>query len=489
MSNAVTLISGFLFYIIIVRMFDISTVGVVSLLNTTTGLFGIIFAFGLGYGLQHYISYFLGKGDYSNIKTLISRFLRITLGITFAAFAFLWLIAPLIASGFFHDQTVTILIRILGFNIASFIMIGIFNKIMLGLQNFKKSASLMAYAGISTYLYALVMAHFQKSPMMIVIGWSIGNVSAAILIGMSVLAESHKIHMVGNPDLRTKRIFMYSFPVFLASIIQFGANYIDRFVLAFFTNLSDVGIYNLATVVATSLAFIVVPINRVLLSKFSEFFSRSGDREVRESVKKSINLVTFLYTPVAIGISSIAPTVMILLGGPAYLPGSLALQIISISSAIFISQNILVMGLSGTRHTNTLVMASAFPLISNLVFSVVLIPVFSILGAAISLGSTNAVSFIVIHYYAKKYTLHNFDIRTIAKIWTASIFMFAIVWAIQSWLGPSFLNLFIFLAAGLLSFLVMIKVLRVLKSEDIDFIFSRVPISLGIFKELALRLT
>lgn len=489
MSNAATLISGFIFYLILVRMFDTSIVGTISLLNTVTGLFAIIFAFGLGYGLQHYISYFLGKGDYSSIKTLIRKFLRITFGITFAAFAFLWFAAPYIATEFFHDPTATILIRILGFNLSAFIMIGIFNNMMLGLQNFIKSASFMAYAGISTYMFALILAHFHEDPMMIVIGWSVGNVSAAIVIGMSLVIETYKIQEPKNPNIRVKQIFSYSFPVFLAALIQYGAGYVDRFALAFFTNLSDVGIYNIAMLVASSLSFIVIPVNSILLSKFSEFFSRSGNREVKQSVKVSVNLLTFLYTPAAVGVSALAPTVMLLLGGPNYLPGYVSLQIITVASAMFISQNIMVLSLSGTRHTNVLIMASAMPLLSNLVLSIILIPPFSMVGAALSLGSTDVVAFIVVYHFAKKYDLQNFDVRTILKIWAASAFMFVIVWPLQIWLGYSLLHLSLFIAAGLASFLLMIKILRVMKKEDIEFIFSRIPMRFGFFKRIMLRLT
>ena len=57
----VSVLSGFLFYIYIVRVFTTEVVGVVALLSAMMILFSTIFGVGLSFGVQHFISYYLGK--------------------------------------------------------------------------------------------------------------------------------------------------------------------------------------------------------------------------------------------------------------------------------------------------------------------------------------------------------------------------------------------------------------------------------------------
>ncbi|MGC8582056.1 MAG: hypothetical protein ACP5MW_06950, partial [Thermoplasmata archaeon] len=59
-STIVVLFEGFLFYIFIVHFFSTEIVGAIALLSAILALFSIIFSLGLGTGVQHFISYYLG---------------------------------------------------------------------------------------------------------------------------------------------------------------------------------------------------------------------------------------------------------------------------------------------------------------------------------------------------------------------------------------------------------------------------------------------
>lgn len=487
-NTAVTMISGLVFYLLIVRIFDRSTVGTISLLNSITGLFSMIFAMGLQSGLQHYISYFIGKDDFSKVKGMISRFLVLIVLIAAMSFVFLYFSAPYISYVFFHDYSDTILLRLLGLNLSAFIVISLFNSIMLGLQSFKRSAVLMIFGSLATYSTALLLLFVSESPSMIVIGWGIGNVVDAAVFAFAIMLIMKSMALPKGERIAFKPVFSYSFPVFLAAIISFGANYTDRFAVAFFLNLSYVGIYNIAMLVGTSLLFLVVPINNMLLPKFSELFSRTGVKEVRDNVRRSVNFITFFFTPIALLLAAMSQSVMEFLGGVDYLGGSLPLSIMVISYALFVSSNVLVQGLSSTRHTSVLIVSSAVPLFTNIVLSIILIPRFLLVGASLALGLTALADFIVVYYYSRKFDLSNFDFRTISKLWFSSIVMFVMVSYLQNMLGYSIPNVILYIASGTLVYLVLNKLLHAVNPSDLEYVFSIMPVRLNFIKNVLRKL-
>ena len=48
----------------------------------------------------------------------------------------------------------------------------------------------------------------------------------------------------GAKAVSVRTIIDYSLPLFISSLMGYGATYVDRFTVSFFLNLSEMGIYN-----------------------------------------------------------------------------------------------------------------------------------------------------------------------------------------------------------------------------------------------------
>jgi len=73
-------------------------------------------------------------------------------------------------------------------------------------------------------------------------------------------------------------VLSYSIPIFISGLVSYGATYVDRFIVSFLINLSELGIYNFSLLLINALSILVLPFTSVLLSRLSEFYGR-GDRE------------------------------------------------------------------------------------------------------------------------------------------------------------------------------------------------------------------
>lgn len=101
--NSIALVlAGFIFYIYIIHFYSSELVGTVALLLAITSLLNIFFSLGLGYGLQHYISYQMGRKEYGKIREMITKFLLIGLSLGVLSLLALYLSSPIFAMLFFH---------------------------------------------------------------------------------------------------------------------------------------------------------------------------------------------------------------------------------------------------------------------------------------------------------------------------------------------------------------------------------------------------
>ena len=128
--------------------------------------------------------------------------------------------------------------------------------------------------------------------------------------------------------------------------------------------------------------------------KFSEFFGNDQRSFIKSNVGASSLLLTYFYTPIALGIAALSPIVLYYIAGPAYVSGQYALIVVMLVPTLFISQNLLIQAISSVRKTSFFLYSSLGSLVANVIFSFLLIPYFGLIGAAFGFSSVYVVSFI-----------------------------------------------------------------------------------------------
>ena len=103
-NSIAIVLAGFIFYIYIIHSYSSELVGTVALLLAITSLLNIFFSLGLGYGLQHYISYHMAKREFGQIRKMIARFSLVGLSLGFLSLVFLYFSAPILVMLFFHTS-------------------------------------------------------------------------------------------------------------------------------------------------------------------------------------------------------------------------------------------------------------------------------------------------------------------------------------------------------------------------------------------------
>jgi len=443
LSSIVSVLAGALFYIFITHLFPTEIVGVFALLSAIVTLFQTIFTLGLSNGIQHFISYHLGEKDESSILALIKKFILIGIFLSISAFLVLWITAPYFGIIFFHTLKYINYIRLIDIELFALLFNSFLGSILNGLQNLKKNASIVIINSSIGYGLIIPFLYFYYNPISIILAWIIGYYIALLLYVISIIKVIKKVNINVKKTVRLRPVLEYLIPLFIASLVSYGATYIDRFIVTFLMNLSEMGIYNFSLLIISALGILVGPIPGVLLSKLSEFYARKDMETFRIYTSKSIEVISAIYMPVALLVAALGPSILLFLANRNYLPGAIPIMIILLVGALTVSGNIFGVSLQAIRKTRIFLITSTLALLSNFVLSFLLIPLYSINGAAVGFASTGIVSFIIVYYYARKYKTYTIEKDKMAKIFFSSFIMFFLMLFIQLRLGYSILLLFV----------------------------------------------
>ncbi len=483
--NSIALVlAGFVFYIYIIHFYGSELVGTVALLLAIVSMLNIFFSLGTTSGLQHYISFFIGKGEFGKIKNIIRNFSIIAFILAFLGMLAIYFLSPLLATLFFHTFKYITLIKLLSVDLFFTTTSGIFGGMLVGLQKFKSQAKWSIIGLAISYSLPIFFLGYLKNVNMIAIGWAMGYMISTFAF-IAIISKNMKSLNINKKDhYPLSPILKYSLPLFLASLISYGASYIDRFIVSYLLNLSVLGVYNFALLITSAIAFIVSPFTTILLPKLSEMYGKGDIESMKHYISKGIEILSTIYVPVALLVASLSSYILLFLSNKEYLPASVPVIIVLIVASLFISGNILSVGLQSIRKTRIFIISSFVALLSNFILSIILIPKYQMIGAAIGYSSINISSFIVLYYFAKKYGIIKYEGIKLLKIYASATLMFIIIYFLESVFSFSVVKLFLFIFLGFFIYILLIKLMKTFNNEDIDFLLLLIPRRLKKYKWL-----
>jgi O-antigen/teichoic acid export membrane protein len=207
-----------------------------------------------------------------------------------------------------------------------------------------------------------------------------------------------------------KKFFNMSWP--LAFITLFGILYtnIDSVMMGYFGMIKETGYYNAALRVTTVVLMPIALISGSFFPALSIFF-----RESREKLQKlwegEVKIMIFLAVPVVIGGITLAPRLIYFLYSSDFGPSILTLKILMIMmGALFIYQPLYDVLIACNQQKKTF-WITFFGALGNIILNFILIPRYSLYGAAAATVATYLILLAIAFYFVKTTT----PIRLLAK--------------------------------------------------------------------------
>ena len=479
-----------LFYFIIAHLLSTTLVGSISLIYALISIFSVFFVVGFSAGIEHFVSFHLSRENYGNVRSIIRKTGLFAIISAIIAYAVIFAIAPYIAIVLFHSTYYTTFIRISGIAISGAILMNIFSSMILGLKQYRVYSLGYLFVNVSSYIIPIALLFIFRTAISVIIGISIADfINAGVYI--SLLFKSYRFLGKSNKMEKIEpfaTLIIYSLPLFFSSIMTTSGTYMDRIIVSYFINLSYLGIYNYALVIASVAAVLTMPISNLLIPKLSGYFSLDDRTGFRNTVKMLLNISSMIYIPGAMGIAAISRITLYIFAGPSYVIAYIPLIIIMFVTSLFIGTVILASAVKSVQKSRIFVFSSGLALLSNIILSIILIPRFNIIGAGIAYSSMTTVNFAIIYAYARRLGISNYDIKTVIKIWISSIILFILIFAAQFYLPYNVFSEVFLILAGIAIYLFEIKFMKLMGAPEKEFIISVVPSRFSSLRKLLNKL-
>ncbi|MGI0130826.1 MAG: oligosaccharide flippase family protein, partial [Thermoplasmata archaeon] len=379
----------FVAYVIAVRVLSISNWGEYTLGVSVTGLLSLVGLLGLSQAMARSLAF---EKDPAERRAIIRWGLGVSLVSAIALSSTVFFSAGEL-SDLFHNQALVPVFEVMsvtvGFGILSTAIGGIF-------QGFKDVAP-NALIGNATNaalfaLFLVVLIYFRGGVVGVVVAYVASN---GVALGLLVLYTLRRLprHLKADVPAHARprpTLWSYTFAFWGANNLVFITAYADTLILGVFWPSQQVGYYSAAMTLArillfgtTALAFIFLPIAASLIA--------DGDEAaVRSTYVTSTRWVLLVTVPFFLLFAFAPQRSMEFVWGHRYEPGAAALQILVLSSFLASMVGPVQSCLAGIGKAKVLVWTSSASAVTNITLSLILIPRYGVIGAAIAWGVARA---------------------------------------------------------------------------------------------------
>ena len=376
-------ISLFLTYILIPRYYGVEIFGVFNIIFGLLMISSVMARIGLDTYVLRVIS------ALENDKIQISLFLKEVFKILFISslfvslliFVFLeyldfYLFKSIEASNYLYGLALLVL---------PYTLFNVLPEIFRGFHEIKIYAFFRNFSQNFTLVLLLLLAIFfslDYSPIYILY-ISIVIITLSSIVALYVFLKERKITLFMSGKYENK-ILKNSYPMFLAASIMFIMSYIDSFMIAYYLDEYQVGIYSACINISMIITFIPTAIGGYISPKVSKHYSNNEIFEIKKIFKNSLMIIVLVTLPIVTVIYFYAE-VFLGLFGTAFIVATTTLLITNIA---FLSEALcgpvgFILNMTDNQHLFMRILLIS--LVINILFNALLIPIYGINGAAIAM--------------------------------------------------------------------------------------------------------
>lgn len=294
----------------------------------------------------------------------------------------------------------------------------------------------------------------------------------AILADLSVALGSAafiwKREGLAKPDFSLLgKLLRFGLPLVPAGFAMWGLGYMDRLFLVRYGTLQEIGIYSLVYQIGyIAVQFLVNPIWTMYASTVAEAHNQNRHEEVLRLFDRSVGTILVLALPSLVGLLILGKDVLVLLASPEFLPGAPLISLVALGYLFLMlaAYYEVSLGLIHRQHLATVSATLAF--LVNLAGNVLLIPTYTILGAAVAttLGFATQLAFSMA--MATRHGLLHVRLGYPARVLLAALLMGVPLYLADRWLPLAGVpGMLVKLAIGVLAFAALAWLLRLLPAQ------------------------
>jgi O-antigen/teichoic acid export membrane protein len=361
---------------------------------------------------------------------------------------------------------------------------------MLGTSRVTSAGKLVILSSGLRYLFASAFVLGGLGPAWIFIGFALGDAVLALSSNARAFRDLRQGSMEG-PHIST--VLKYMVSVFVAALVGLAVSQSDKVLVFLRLNLTDLAVYNVATVGAAVASFIPNSVTNVLVPSLAAQGENEGaKREIIKSYSRHVNLTA---VPIGFELAAVSPFLLRVFGDTYAQGGAGVMAVIAISIAFTAVSAVFASSLLVDDRAHHFTISNVLGLGGLVLVALLTVPVLGAFGIALG---RSAMLFIILgatSYFVWRSGRLILDIPTYLKSVASSGLSAVIIYLVLVLFQGLVLSRtvvvilsLLMLPVGFFLYLSAMKAMKGYKEEDMQFLDSLFPGRLKFLTRLARKL-
>ena len=374
-------ITGFLVTLITSRYYGADALGIVSICLAILSFSSVFGKLGLDIALMKYIAGFALAKNYSGIKGVYLKAMKIVVPVTAGISILLFFFAPWMASNIFNKPHLAELLRINALFAIPLVLLSLNSECIRGLKKisiytFLQTVSVSMFATLLLAIGTTQVTDNEVPAYIQFVSIFVSSILATVWwIRFSKFGE-HK----ASGEIRTKSLVQTSSSMFTTTLMQLAMSWAGTLVLAAYASEKDVGIYNALVRISVFTNITILAINSLSMPRFAESFAARNFALMKKHADEAARLIFLTSLPLFF-VLAVFPSWILSIFGKEFPGNETALYILLTGQLIvcFAGLPSQILNMAGRQHIlRNIAVISA---IVNVVSCLILIPKWGIMGA------------------------------------------------------------------------------------------------------------
>ena len=375
----------FLFTLLLARFYGAAGVGVfVISLSLLVGSSAIA-RWGLDQTSLKLVAAQLASGDYEHIQSILNFSIKFIVLSATAGTLILVLLSQPLAQLFFEDAQSSAIISMMALGLLPLSLTTLFAEALRGLRRIVAYTALHgALIPLLSILFLLTLQELFEGVIAGALAYVLANVIGLLVaVALWFRALPRRATEEEGTAFDRRDLLRTSHSLAWVSIISVLMSFTETFVLGFFHDDADVGVYAAALRIALIINFITIAFNSILAPSFASLHRQHKLMEIQSLARHAVVvMIAFALPPIAL--CWLLPDLVLSMFGGEFTQGASALILLTFGQLIIITCGpvaILLQMTGQERAFRNNVIVSA---LTTLGTSVLLVPPYDVIGAALS---------------------------------------------------------------------------------------------------------
>jgi len=403
----ISIISGFFLMYLITNIYGAEGMGIFALSQTILMIMVMLSVFGTDTASLKYSSEHFSNNNYIKLNSFYFSIFKFVIVLSFFIGIIIFFIKGEL-SDFFNKNLLNHSLFFISLSILPMSFININSESLRGIGEYSLFTA-FRYVLIPIFTILFIYIYDDSSNILIPIkAYAISVCIVSFLSFTFWLKEIEFFKYFSNINSNLNDVIKYSFPVLISNSMLLLIQWVDIIILGYFETSNTVGIYSVIMKISLFSSVILFSINSIVASEFSKLYSLDKMDDLRDLIKKSSKIIFFITIPILILIVCFSEFILGYFGFE-FIMANKTLHILIAGQFVNILCGSVGYILMMTEKQNIFKNIMIFATCINIILNIILIPLYSINGAAIA----SSVSLILWNVISFSYIYRKYNISTI----------------------------------------------------------------------------